>query len=93
VTFHLAENKRDPHHPFAFMATYASHVSAQGRVQHEPPGRALKQYAGAKNRTALLSLLAPIQQAAEHSALAKELIESGDVYGALAWSPQEAYGL
>jgi non-specific serine/threonine protein kinase len=92
VTFHLAENKRDPRHPFAFMATYASHVSAQGRVQHEPLGRALKQYAGAKNRTALLSLLAPIQKAAEHSALAKELIESGDVYGALAWSPQEAYG-
>jgi superfamily II DNA or RNA helicase len=91
ITFHLAENKRDPDHPFAFMATYASQVSAQGRIQHEPLGRALQQYAGAKNRALLLSLLSPIQKAAERSALAKELIESGDVYAALAWTPQEAY--
>lgn len=31
VTFHLAENKRDPEYPFAFLATYASRLSAQGR--------------------------------------------------------------
>ena len=91
VTFHLAENKRDPNHPFAFMATYASQLSSQGRIQHEPLGRALQQYAGARNKSLLLSLLSPIQKAAERSALAKELIESGDVYGALAWTPQEAY--
>jgi hypothetical protein len=91
VTFHLAENKRDPTHPFAFMATYASQLSSQGRIQHEPLGRALQQYAGAKNKSLLLSLLSPIQKAAERSNLAKELIESGDVYGALAWTPREAY--
>jgi non-specific serine/threonine protein kinase len=91
VTFHLAENKRDSEHPFAFMATYASQVSAQGRLQHEPLGRALQQYAGAKNRPLLVSLLSPIQKAAERSTLARELIESGDVYGALAWTPQQAY--
>jgi non-specific serine/threonine protein kinase len=91
VTFHLAENKRDLQHPFAFMATYASELSSQGRIQHEPLGRALAQYAGAKNKSLLLSLLSPIQKAAERSALAKELVESGDVYGALAWTPREAY--
>lgn len=91
VTFHLAENKRDPAHPFAFMATYASQLSSQGRIQHEPLGRALQQYAGAKNKSLLLSLLSPIQKAAERSALAKELIESGDLYGALAWTPRDAY--
>src|SRR5439155_3787519 len=86
VTFHLAENKRDPEHPFAFLATFTSRLSAQGRVQHEPLGGALQQYAGAKNRSALLSLLVPIQRAAERSALAKELVESGDVYHPLAWT-------
>src|SRR5207237_2488393 len=31
VTFHLAENKRDTDHPFAFLATYTSRISAHGR--------------------------------------------------------------
>src|SRR5262245_13297302 len=91
VTLHLAENKRDPEHPFAFLATYVSRLSSQGRVQHEPLGRALQQYAGAKNRQALLSLLLPLQRAAERSDLIRELVDSGDVYHPLAWSPREAY--
>ena len=91
VTFHLAENKRDPDYPFAFMASYASRLSAQGRVQHLPLGRALEEYAGARNREKLLALLTPIQRAAERSAIAKELVESGEVYHPLAWTPREAY--
>jgi non-specific serine/threonine protein kinase len=91
VTLHLAENKRDARNPFAFLATYVSRLSAQGRLQHEPLGRALQQYAGAKNRQALLSLLVPLQRAAERSALVKELVDSGDVYHPLAWSPREAH--
>ena len=91
VTFHLAENKRDPEHPFAFLATYIPRLSAQGRVQHEPLGKALQQYAGAKNRPALLSLLMPIQRATERSPLVKELVESGEIYHPLAWTPREAY--
>jgi non-specific serine/threonine protein kinase len=91
VTLHLAENKRDPETPFAFLATYVSRLSAQGRVLHEPLGRALQQYAGAKNRKALLALLVPLQRAAERSALVQELVDSGDVYHPLAWSPREAH--
>ena len=91
VTFHLAENKRDETHPFAFMATYAHRLSAQARLQHLPLARALQEYAGAKNRDALLSLLTPIQRATVKSALANELVESGDVYHALAWTPRDAY--
>jgi superfamily II DNA or RNA helicase len=91
VTLHLAENKRDAEHPFAFLATYAQRLSAQGRVQHEVLGRALEQYAGAKNRPALLALLVPLQRAAERSALVKELLDSGDIYHPLAWSPREAH--
>lgn len=92
VTFHLAENKRDPENPFAFMATYSSGLSAQGRLQHLPIRNALQEYSGAKNKNALLTLLLPIQRASEKSGLVRELVESGDVYQALAWSPREAYG-
>lgn len=91
VTFHLAENKRDPDYPFAFLATYIPRLSAQGRVQHEPLGKALQQYAGAKNRPALLSLLVPIQRAAENSELVKEMVESHEIYHPIAWTPAEAY--
>ena len=68
VSFHLAENKRHPTHPFAFMASYASRLSSQSRVQHLPLGRALQEYAGAKDKQALINLLSPIQKAAEMSA-------------------------
>jgi SNF2-related domain/SNF2 Helicase protein/Helicase conserved C-terminal domain len=91
VTFHLAENKRDPNHPFAFLATYIPRLSAQGRVQHEPLSKALQQYAGAKNKPALLSLLVPIQRAAERSALVKELFESREIFHPMAWTPRDAY--
>jgi len=46
VTFHLAENRRHPTHPFAFMASYTSRISSQSRVQHLTLGRALQDYAG-----------------------------------------------
>ncbi len=91
VTLHLAENKRDPEHPFAFLATYVPYLSGQGRVQHQPLGKALQEYAGAKNRTALLSLLQPIQRATERSAFIKEIVDSGEIYHSLAWGPHEAY--
>ncbi|MGC9225047.1 MAG: DEAD/DEAH box helicase [Terracidiphilus sp.] len=91
VTFHLAENKRDPEAPFAFLATYATRLSAQGKAQHLPLNRALQEYAGARNRAALLALLQPIQQAAESVAWVKELTDSGGIYQPLAWTPREAY--
>jgi non-specific serine/threonine protein kinase len=91
VTFHLAENKRDPDHPFAFLATYIPSLSAQGRIQHEPLGKALQQYAGARNRPALLSLLLPIQRAAERSSLVKEMVDANEIYHPMAWTPQDAY--
>ncbi len=72
VTFHLAENKRDPDYPFAFLATFANGLTPQGKVKHEPLGRALQQYAGAQNRAAMLALLLPISQAAESSQLVRD---------------------
>ena len=91
VTLHLAENKRDPEYPFAFLATYANGLTSQGQVRHEPLGRALQQYAGEQDREAMLNLLLPISKAAESSDLIRRLVDSGEIYHALAWSPGEAY--
>jgi non-specific serine/threonine protein kinase len=91
VTFHLAENKRDPNYPFAFLATYATRLSSTGRVQQQPLGRALQEFAGAKNKPALLSLLTPIQRAAERLEWVRRIIEAGEIYHPQRWSPHEAY--
>ena len=63
VCFRLAENRNDEARPFAFMATYASGFGAAGRVKHLPLRKALEQYAGARNRAALVKLLSPVQRA------------------------------
>jgi superfamily II DNA or RNA helicase len=93
VHFHLAENRRDPDRPFAFLATYTQGVSENGKVRHAPLGQALREYAGARNRRALLALLAPVDRAAESCAWVKGLVESGALYQPLAWSPAEALTL
>ena len=91
VTFHLAENKRNPAQPFAFLATYTHRLSEQGKVQHLPLGRALQEYAGANNRAALAALLAPVQRAAEKSPLARDLLESRALFQPQAWKPPAAF--
>ncbi|MCX5677438.1 MAG: SNF2-related protein, partial [Planctomycetota bacterium] len=91
VCFHLAENKRDPQCPFAFLATYAPRLLDGRRVQYQPLGRALEEYAGGKNRPALVRLLAPVQRAAERLDWVKTLADSGDVFHPLRWTPRDAW--
>ena len=91
VHFHLAENRADPDAPFAFLATYSTRLSRQGKPRHRPLGEAIREYAGEGNRTTLLALLAPVQTAAGRSALLRELVDTGDVYRPLALSTDEAY--
>ena len=91
VCLHLAENKRDPSFPFAFIATYVHKVSKQAKPQHLPLGRALRDYAGARNRQKLLALLSPLSRAAEQSEFIRELVDSGDIYHPLSWTPKEAH--
>jgi len=93
VCFHLAENKRDPDLPFAFLATYAPRLSKGGRVQYQPLGKALQEYAGERNKQALINLLSPVQRASEKVDFVKELVDSGEVFHPLAWAPGEAYRL
>ncbi len=91
VTFHLAENKRSPETPFAFMATYTHRLSAREKPVHLPLARALQDYAGAKNQAGLRSLLEPVQQAAERSVWTRELLESRRLFQPHAWTPPQAY--
>ena len=91
VCFHLAENKRDPEYPFAFIATYLHKLSKQARPRHLPLGQALKDYAGARNRRKLLALLSPLARATEQSDFIRELVDSGDVYHPLSWTAGEAH--
>ena len=90
VHFNLAENRRDDSAPFAFMATYTTRLSAQAKAQHLPLGQALREYAGAANRDQLLSLLVPVQRAAETCAWLKPMIDAGEIFHPLRWTPAEA---
>jgi len=93
VCFHLAENKRDADCPFAFLATYAPKMLDGGRVQYQPLGGALEEYAGAKNRRLLQHLLTPVQRAAERCDWVRELVDTGQVFHPLRWTPAEAHRL
>src|SRR5436190_1330428 len=90
VHFNLAENKKDETAPFAFLATYTTRLSAQAKALHLPLGKALQEYAGGKNRERLLSLLTPVQRAAESCAWLKSAVDSGAIFHPLRWSPQQA---
>src|SRR6266851_1747476 len=50
VHFNLAENRKNEEAPFAFLATYTTRLSAEAKAQHLPLGKALQEYAGARNR-------------------------------------------
>ena len=90
VHFNLAENRRDADAPFAFLATYTTQLSAQASAQHVPLGQALREYAGAANRDKLLSLLLPVQRAAETCAWLRPMIDAGEIFHPLRWTPREA---
>jgi non-specific serine/threonine protein kinase len=90
VHFNLAENRNDEDAPFAFLATYTTQLSAAAKAQHLPLGKALQEYAGARNRERLLSLLMPVQRASEHCTWLKSMVDGGEIFHALRWSPQQA---
>src|SRR4029079_16802226 len=91
VCFLLAENKADERAPFAFLATYAKGLAKQGRVQYMNLGTDLEEYAGPDRKADLLRLLEPVKRAAQSSPLVRELVDSGEIYHPLPWTPSEAY--
>ncbi len=93
VHFNLAENRKDAERPFAFLATYSTRLSAQAKAQHAPLGQALREYAAAADRDRLLSLLLPVSRAAADCPWLAELVDSGEIYHPLRWTPSEAIRL
>ncbi|HEX9244027.1 MAG TPA: DEAD/DEAH box helicase [Anaeromyxobacter sp.] len=91
VHLHLAENRRDPEQPFAFLATYTTGLAASGKPQHRPLGDAVREASSAADRRRLLALLQPVQRASERSALVKALADSGRLFQPQAWTPVEAH--
>lgn len=91
VCFHLAENKRDPERPFAFLATYAPRLIDGQRVEYQPLSRALEESAGGRDRQLLARLLVPVQNAMAKCPWVRNLVDSGDVFHPLRWTPREAY--
>jgi non-specific serine/threonine protein kinase len=53
----------------------------------------LSEYAGAANKPRLLSLLLPVQRAAAECPWLKEMVEAGEIYHPLRWTPAEAFQL
>ncbi len=93
VHFSLAENRNDARAPFAFLATYTTRLSSGARAQHLPLGEALRQYAGAASKDRLLSLLLPVQRAAEKCPWLEAMVREGEIFHPLRWTPGEAYRL
>jgi superfamily II DNA or RNA helicase len=91
VHFNLAENRRDDEAPFAFLATYTTRLSAHAKAQHLPLGQALREYAGRTSKERLLSLLLPVQRAAEICPWLKALVDSGEIFHPLRWKPSNAF--
>ncbi|RJP77345.1 MAG: DEAD/DEAH box helicase [Desulfobacteraceae bacterium] len=86
VFFHLVEN-RNSDLPFAFMATYSAGMGKNGKPRHLPLKHAIQEYSDEQ----LLNLLATVYHAAEKSSLVADLIETGELFHPLAWSPKEAF--
>ena len=93
VHFNVAENRRDAETPFAFLATYTTRLSAQAKAQHLPLGQALRDYAGAGNKDRLLSLLLPVQRASESCPWLKTMVDQGEIFHPLRWTPGETMHL
>lgn len=88
VFFHLVENKKDDY-PFAFMATYSSMVSSDGRSKHLPLKNALVEFKDDHKK--LLELLSTVSKAAAKSAFIHELQDSGDIFHPIGLTSDEAY--
>jgi non-specific serine/threonine protein kinase len=93
VHFNLAENRKDEEAPFAFLATYTTRLSAHAKAQHLPLGQALRDYAGGVNKGRLLSLLLPVQRAAENCPWLRTMVDAGEIFHPLRWQPNEALQL
>ena len=93
VCFHLAENKRDPEAPFAFLATYTTRLSAQ--AARPSTGRSgTPSRSAARDARPGSAARAPPARPARRRRRARSSARwsiGGDIYHPLAWTPREAH--
>ncbi len=89
IHFHLVENRKDEERPFAFMATYTTHVDEHGRTRHLPLKHALEEYGNRKDK--LLELLATVNKVAKKNSLVAALTDSGELFHPIAFTPRDAF--
>jgi superfamily II DNA or RNA helicase len=89
IHFHLVENRKDEHRPFAFLATYTTRIDEQGRTRHSPLKFALEEFGNNKDK--LLELLATVNKVAKKNGLVAMLVESGELFRPVALTPQDAF--
>jgi len=88
---HLAERRHGGDHPFAFLATIAACRGADGRVQHVPLHMAIAELES--DVSGQQRLLAPLRRAGARNAAIAALVDSHEVFHAVAWTAAEAYAL
>jgi non-specific serine/threonine protein kinase len=93
VFFNLAENRDDRDRPFAFLATYAVHAEATGKLQHIPLGRVVRDEAQKGSRDQLVKILEPLEKLAQDCPWVGDLLGSRKIFQPQGWTPSEAYRL
>ncbi|MFN6305194.1 MAG: DEAD/DEAH box helicase [Planctomycetota bacterium] len=91
VTFHLAENKKNPESPFAFIATYTQGQTQDGKPQHRPLSDALRESIAAKDTAKLDQLLEPVSRAARSVNLVARLLETRKLFAPQSWGIGQAH--
>lgn len=89
IHFHLVENKKQAVFPFAFLATYSTRVDTFGRSRHLPLQYAFREYQNDQSK--LLELMVAIKRIAKHSALIKELSDTGELFEPIGLCAKEAH--
>jgi non-specific serine/threonine protein kinase len=91
VHFNLAENRKDSEFPFAFLASYTTRLSAQGKAQHIPLSSAVAQFTETKQKAQLLKLLKPVQRASLKCPWLAEMVAEEEIYHPLRWTAANAF--
>jgi len=91
VFFNVAENRADEEAPFAFLATCSVGLTPQGRPRHAPLVKTVEALSAAGAQQELLRLLLPVQRAAEKCDWLQEMVDKGEIYHPLRWSPADAW--
>ncbi|MDA3811037.1 MAG: DEAD/DEAH box helicase [Spirochaetaceae bacterium] len=88
IYFHLVEHQSEKS-SFAFMATYSVGLNNKKQAQHRPLQYALTEFETDQDK--LLELLSTVSIASKDSSFLKNLLDSGELFYPLNFSPEESF--